>query len=454
MKNVHFIAIGGSIMHSLAIALSKDGYRVSGSDDQIFEPSKSRLQANNILPKSEGWDVNRITTDLDAVILGMHAKKDNPELLKAQELSIKTYSFPEFLFEVAKNKQRIVIAGSHGKTSITAMIIHVLNKVGRDFDFVVGSSLEGIENSVKLSDAPVIILEGDEYLSSPLDNSPKFMHYDHHIVVISGIAWDHINVFPSKEIYNQQFEKLIDGTKRSGKVIFNEDDLLLSSFCHKEILDVEFIPYSFHKYKISEGKTVLNTSNDGAVEIDIFGEHNLYNLNAAKLICNQLAVNDTNFYNAIKGFSGAKNRLEILMESETVNCYKDFAHAPSKLKATVNAVKNQFPKRELTACIELHTFNSLNKEFIAEYFETFENADSKMVYINPETFSKKSLPEFTEQQIKEAFGDNSVVYYTDAKKMRQALINENWEQRNLLLMSSGDFDGMNIQELVTDLKTQ
>ena len=249
-------------MHSLAIALSKGGYQISGSDDHIFEPSKGRLKANNILPENEGWDVSMITSDLDAVILGMHAKKDNPELLKAQELGVKIYSFPEFLFEVSKHKQRIVVAGSHGKTSITAMIIHVLNELNRKFDYAVGSSLDGIDNSVKLSDAPVIILEGDEYLSSPLDDSPKFMHYKHHIVSISGIAWDHINVFPTKDLYNQQFEKLIDTTDRCGKVIFNEDDLLLSSFCHKEIMDVEFIPYSFHSYTINKGKTVLKTKED------------------------------------------------------------------------------------------------------------------------------------------------------------------------------------------------
>ena len=451
MKKVHFIAIGGSVMHSLAIAFKKMGYVVTGSDDEIFEPSKSKLNQNGILPDKEGWDEHRITSDLDAVILGMHAKKDNPELVKAQQMGIKIYSFPEYIYQASKNKQRVVIAGSHGKTTITAMIMHVLSHFNRKFDYMVGSSLEGFENQVQITeDAPTIIIEGDEYMTSPLDLTPKFLHYHHHIAVISGIAWDHINVYPNREEYNLQFERLIDLTDRSGKVIFNEDDLLLSSICHKDMQDVAFMPYTKHKATIKNGKTILKTKN-GDVLIEIFGEHNLYNLSAAKEVCNRLGILDDMFYDAIKSFKGAAKRLEKVRESANSVIYKDFAHAPSKLEATVNAMKEQFPDRKLTACIELHTFSSLNKEFLSEYEGTLDKADQAIVFVNPHALEHKKLPSISEEEIRSAFKNKQIHYITNSQELKNILKNQQWENHNLLMMSSGNFGGININEFAKEL---
>ncbi len=450
MNRIHFIAIGGSIMHSLAIALKEMGKEVTGSDDEIFEPSRSRLDKHGLLPEN-GWHTDRISKDIDAVILGMHAKVDNPELVKARELGVPIYSFPEYLYEECKDKQRIAIAGSHGKTSITAMIMHVLKFHHRNFDYVVGSALKGFENQVKLTtDAPIVILEGDEYMTSPLDNTPKFLKYHHHIAVISGIAWDHINVFPSKEQYNHQFERLIDATDRSGTIIFNEDDLLLASLCHKDILDVNFSPYSLHPHHIKNGQTYLKTD-DGDIETRIFGKHNLYNLNAAKSVCERIGVTGKMFYDAVKSFEGASNRLEKVKEGDYSVVYKDFAHAPSKLKATVAAMKDQFPERRLTACIELHTFSSLNKEFISEYNHTLEDADESIVFVNPKAIEHKGLDPITRNEIVEAFGNNSINFIQDTEELKEMLTNKNWDNHNLIMMSSGDFGGLDVQKLAEEL---
>ncbi len=451
MKRIHFVAIGGSIMHSLAIALKQMGNNVTGSDDEIFEPSRSKLDAQGLLPDQIGWNPDKITSDLDGIILGMHAKEDNPELLKAKELNIPIYSFPEYIYEACKHKQRIVIAGSHGKTTITSMIMHVLKYHHKIFDYVVGSALKGFDNQVKLTEeAPVVILEGDEYMTSPLDKTPKFLKYHHHIAVISGIAWDHINVFPTKEEYNKQFERLIDNSERSGTIFFNEDDLLLTSLCHKDILDVSFSPYSLPKYQIKNGTTYLQTD-QGKVELKVLGKHNLYNLSAAKSVCDRIGVTDKMFYDAIRSFEGAANRLEKVAESESSVIFKDFAHAPSKLRATVGAMKDQFPDRKLTACIELHTFSSLNKNFIQEYENTLQDADSAIVFINPKAVEHKGLEQFTREEILEAFGDNRIMFMQDSEELTNFLQNQRWQNHNLLLMSSGNFGGIKIDDLAKEL---
>ncbi|MFT4734801.1 MAG: UDP-N-acetylmuramate: L-alanyl-gamma-D-glutamyl-meso-diaminopimelate ligase, partial [Arcticibacterium sp.] len=360
-KRIHFIAVGGAIMHNLALALHKKGYRVTGSDDEIYDPAKGRLAKAGILPGKMGWDDTNITSDLDAVILGMHAKKDNPELKKAQELGIKVYSFPEYVFEQSKQKQRIVIAGSHGKTSITSIILHVLKYYNRNFDYLVGAQIEGFDLMVKLTDdAPIIILEGDEYLSSALEMKPKFLFYHPHITLISGVAWDHFNVFPKFDDYVKAFDQLAAGMSKAGSLIYDETDDIANIIGNQPKEDVNKLPYKAHPYEVKNGKTWLKTDN-GAIPIKIFGEHNMKNLQGAKLILEKLAITEDMFYEAIQSFSGAAKRLEKLGENKNTLIYRDFAHAPSKVGATTAATKELFPDRNLVACYELHTYSSLSK---------------------------------------------------------------------------------------------
>ena len=356
---IHFIAIGGSAMHNLAIALHKKGYQITGSDDVIFEPAKSRLDKYGLLPAEMGWNAERITKDLDAVILGMHARIDNPELLKAQELGVKIYSYPEYIYEQSKNKLRVVIGGSHGKTTITSMILHVLNHYNRDFDYLVGAQLAGFETMVKVTEeAPVMIIEGDEYLSSPIDRRPKFHLYKANVAVISGIAWDHINVFPTYADYTSQFDKFINTIVDGGSLIYCEADNDLNEIVQQSTAKVSKIPYAIPAHEIVNGITYLLPEHTA---LKVFGDHNLMNLNAAKLVCKELNISESEFNEAISSFTGAAKRLEVISADESTNVYKDFAHSPSKLKATIDAVKSQFTDRKLTACIELHTFSSLNK---------------------------------------------------------------------------------------------
>src|ERR1035437_4321590 len=408
---VHFIAIGGSVMHNLAMALHKKGYMVTGSDDEIAEPSKSRLEKLGLLPEKLGWDTTKIHKELDAVILGMHARIDNPELIRAQELGLKIYSYPEYIYEQTKDKIRVVIGGSHGKTSITAMILHVLNYHKIDCDYLVGAQLEGFDTMVKLTkEAKIAVIEGDEYLSSPIDRRPKFHLYKPNIAVLSGIAWDHINVFPTFENHVEQFKIFIDLIERNGSLVYCELDKEVKKVCEKARVDIKKFPYTIPEHKIENGVTVLTNrlKPAGFCSLQIFGEHNLMNLNGARLACNQIGVTDEQFYLAIQTFTGAAKRLEVVKKNDVTAVYKDFAHSPSKLKATTQAVKKQFPDRKLIACMELHTFSSLNENFLKEYGGSMALADEAIVYFNPHTIEHKKLKPITEEQVKQAFGGNNI----------------------------------------------
>ena len=451
---VHFIAIGGSAMHNLAIALYKKGYSISGSDDEIFEPSKARLQKYGLLPSKIGWDESLINPLLDAVIVGMHARADNPELLKAQQLGIKIFSYPEFLYEQSKEKLRIVIGGSHGKTTITSMILHVLNFYKIDCDYMVGAQLEGFEVMVRLTnDAPFMILEGDEYLTSPIDKRPKFHLYMPDIALISGIAWDHINVFPTFENYVEQFKVFSNLVSDDGILIYCEDDKVVKEVCENAKNTLKKLPYSLPEFKIKDGKTYVY-SNGNIFQLRIFGKHNLLNANGARLVCNQLGLSDEQFYEAISLFRGASKRLELVNYNDTVNVYKDFAHSPSKLKATINAVKEQFPDRKLIACLELHTFSSLTAEFLEEYKGCMNESNKAIVYFNPHTLDHKKLPPLTASQVQQAFGKDDIEVYIDSKKMLNDILQMKWTNSNLLLMSSGNFDGIDFSDLAYKIVTK
>lgn len=444
-QKIHFIAVGGSIMHNLAICLKEQGFIVTGSDDQFFEPSKSRLQKHGILPAQEGWFEDKITTDLDAIILGMHAKSDNPELLKAEKLGLKIYSFPEYLYEQSKNKQRIVIAGSHGKTTITSMILHVLKYHKRKFDYAVGAQIEGFENMVHIAnDSPYIIIEGDEYLTSPLDRVPKFTKYHHHIALISGIAWDHANVFPVESEYIQLFEKLSLMTPKAGTLIYNDEDKNVRKIGESNPTDIVKIAYKTPKYKVKEGVVYCQVGKQ-EVPLQIFGKHNLSNLEAARQICDRLCVSETEFAEAIQSFKGAGKRLEVIAKTVSSVVYRDFAHAPSKLYATVDAVKELFPKRHLIACLELHTFSSLNKAFLPQYKGKFDAADTAIVFYNPDTLERKGLPTISEEELKGFFNRKNILVFTNGTKLQEYLLNQDLQNKNVLLMSSGNFENIDFQ---------
>lgn len=439
---LHFIAIGGAAMHNLAIALHKKGEIITGSDDEIFEPSRGRLARYGLLPDNIGWDVSKIDDTLDAIILGMHARSDNPELLKAQELGLKIYSYPEYLYEHAKHKTRIVIGGSHGKTTITAMLLHVLKHAGIETDYMVGAQLHGFEVMVKLSeDAKIMVFEGDEYLTSPIDLRPKFHLYKPHIALLSGIAWDHINVFPSFENYIDQFRIFIKLIEQEGSLTFYGDDEVLNSLVNEKSLKIRINKYSIPKHFIKDGKTYLK-SKGKEISLEIFGKHNLLNLNGARYICKEIGISDSDFYKAISTFKGASNRLERIAEDRYTILFKDFAHSPSKLKATIDAVKLQFPERDLVACMELHTFSSLNHKFIKEYKGSMDNAEYAFVYYNPETLKHKKLPPLTHEIVREAFNHRNLKVYNNSEVLISYLLNHNWRNKNLLLMSSGNFDGL------------
>lgn len=448
MQNVHFIAIGGSAMHNLAIALHLKGYHVSGSDDEIFDPAKSRLQKYGLLPDSIGWNTEKITGNLDAVILGMHARKDNPELLKAQELGLKIYSYPEFLYEQSKDKTRIVIGGSHGKTSITAMILHVLEKNNTACDYMVGAQLAGFEVMVKLTnDAPFMVLEGDEYLTSPIDLRPKFHVYKPDIALINGIAWDHINVFPTFPIYVEQFKIFAGRITPNGCLIYYSGDEEVNKIGTHVRADITAIPYNIPEYTIENGMTSI-IFNGKFYPLQVFGKHNLQNICGAWAVCKRLGISDEQFLTAIQSFAGASKRLELVAKTYVTAIYKDFAHSPSKLHATVTAVKEQFPNRHLTACMELHTFSSLTQEFLNEYKGAFAAADEAIVYFNPHTIAHKKLPKITVEMIKKAFSRDDIMVFNDSEKLQRYLLGKSWKDANLLLMSSGNFDGLNERELV------
>jgi UDP-N-acetylmuramate: L-alanyl-gamma-D-glutamyl-meso-diaminopimelate ligase len=446
---VHFIAIGGAAMHNLAIALKQNGNQVSGSDDQIFDPSKGRLEKQGLLPKKMGWYPEQITTELDAIILGMHARPENPELLRAQEIGVKVYSYPEFIFEQAKEKTRVVIAGSHGKTTITSMILHVLKNLNKDFDYLVGAQIEGFETMVKLSSAPIIVLEGDEYLSSPIDRRPKFHLYHPQIALISGIAWDHINVFPTWENYLDQFQIFI-GQLKDGELVFCENDIHLNELVLKAQPELKKTAYTTPVYSITDG--VTSVSIDGTeYQLHIFGEHNLQNMNGALNVCLKIGISTAQFMEAIVDFTGAARRLEEITRNDLTVVYKDFAHSPSKLEATTKAVKAQWSERQLVACMELHTFSSLTKEFLAEYDKTMHAADIPVVFYQEETIAHKRLDPISVEEVKQAFGREDLIVFTNTDELKLFLSQMNLKSKNLLMMSSGNFGGMDVDQFCKKL---
>jgi UDP-N-acetylmuramate: L-alanyl-gamma-D-glutamyl-meso-diaminopimelate ligase len=443
----HFIAIGGSAMHNLALALHNKGYLVTGSDDAIFEPSKSRLDKKGILPEQLGWFPEKITSEIEAVILGMHAKTDNPELLKAQELGLKIYSYPEFLYEQSKNKTRVVIGGSHGKTTITSMILHVMHYHNIEVDYMVGAQLEGFETMVHLTEKnDFMVLEGDEYLSSPIDRRPKFHLYQPNIALISGIAWDHINVFPNYDNYVEQFDIFIKKITNGGILVYNEDDTEVKRVAENATNPIRKLPYTTPNYKVENGTTLLDTP-EGDMPIEVFGGHNLNNLAGAKWICQNMGVDEADFYEAIASFKGASKRLEKIAESKTKVAYKDFAHSPSKVSATTKAVKEQFPDRTLIACLELHTYSSLNAEFLKEYEGALEFADKAVVFYSPDAVKIKQLEEVTYDQIASAFNRKDLIIYTNSKDFKDYLFGLDLENSALLLMSSGNYGGLDFDEV-------
>lgn len=444
--HVHFIAIGGSAMHNLAIALHQKGYSVTGSDDEIFEPSRNRLAKLGLLPPADGWFPERIHSGLDAVILGMHAKADNPELKRAEELGLRIFSYPEYLYEQAKDKKRVVIGGSHGKTTITAMILHVLKAKWIDCDFMVGAQLEGFEVMVKLSEeADIMIFEGDEYLTSPIDLRPKFHLYRPDIALLSGVAWDHINVFPTFENYVEQFTEFIRLITPGGILIWCDEDEVLHRICRETRSDIKLIPYTTPSYRVDEATTMLLTEY-GQIPLLVFGRHNLMNLNGARLVCNQLGVSDRQFYDAIKTFGGASKRLELLANRDTFTLYKDFAHAPSKVKATISAVREQFTSRTLIACLELHTYSSLSEGFLHHYSGSMKEADIAIVYFNHHAIQLKRLPEITADQIRAGFNLPTMEVFDDSEKLKLRLMELPKENVVYLMMSSGNFDGMKLDD--------
>ncbi|MFC5410929.1 UDP-N-acetylmuramate--L-alanine ligase [Larkinella bovis] len=445
-QTIHFISIGGSVMHNLAIALHQQGHHITGSDDDLYDPARTRLEQYGLLPAQLGWHPEVIHAGLDAVILGMHARVDNPELQKARELGLPVFSYPEFVYQQSLHKQRIVVAGSHGKTTITSMILHVLNYHQRHFDYLVGAQVDGFDTMVRLTpDAPVIVIEGDEYGTSPIDPRPKFLHYQPHIVLISGIAWDHVNLYPTYEQYVHQFELLADAMSKSGTIVFDDTDDMLDVIALKEREDVTRQPYDVHPYRIENGKTVLLTKSQGEVPVLVFGEHNMKNISGALAVCDHLSITEAMFYEAIQSFKGAHKRLEKVADNGSTLIFRDFAHAPSKVEATTAAVKAQFPRHRLVACVELHTFSSLNKTFLTQYRDKLDKADAAAVFYSPHTLEVKHLDPINAAEISTAFDRPDLQVFTDAAALEQFLKSQvNGLPTVFLLMSSGTFGGMNL----------
>ena len=445
--NIHFIAIGGSAMHNLAIALHNKGYQVTGSDDTIHDPSKSRLEKKGLLPKEFGWFPEKITEQLDVIILGMHAKKDNPELLQAQDMGLKIYSYPEFLYEQSKDKTRVVIGGSHGKTTITSMILHVLDYNDMEVDYMVGAQLEGFETMVHLTkENEFMVLEGDEYLSSPIDRRPKFHLYKPNIALLSGIAWDHINVFPTFEGYVNQFRIFTDSLTDGGIMVYNEEDTILKEVVESSTHSIKKYEYSTPVYQIDDGVTYIDTP-DGLMPLEIFGDHNLQNLAGAKWVCQHMGIDEEDFYEAIASFKGASKRLEKIAESSEIVIYKDFAHSPSKVKATTEAVKKQYAQRDVIACLELHTYSSLNAEFLAEYNGALDKADKAVVFYSPHALKIKQLDSVSEQQISNAFQRDDLIIFTNPTEFKEFLFSQKLDQSAVVLMSSGNYGGLDFEEI-------
>lgn len=451
---VHFISIGGSVMHQLAIALHKKGYTVTGTDDEIFEPAKNNLQELSLLPEKIGWQPEMITDDLDAVILGMHAKQDNPELQKAISLGLKIYSFPEYIYHESQQKKRVVVGGSHGKTTTTSMIMHVLKQTKQSFDYLVGARVEGFDQSVNITDAPVIVCEGDEYPASAIERKPKFHFLYPHIAILTGIAWDHINVFPTFEFYLEQFIIFINRIEKDGLLIYNESDPILKELVQANLRkDIRYQPYSIPEHAIEKGHTTVIIDGIKGV-LKVFGNHNLMNLYAAYYACKELGIATTDFVEAIGSFTGAAKRLELLASSTNYAIYRDFAHAPSKVKATIEAVKQQFPDRKLIGVLELHTFSSLNEAFMKEYNGALEQADEAVVFYSKHALALKRLPDLPASSVEAGFNKKGLLIFTDSAVLANWLKERNYANTNLLLMSSGNYDGLNVPELALQLMEQ
>lgn len=457
-------------MHQLAIALKRKGYMVTGSDDEIFEPAKGNLEKEGLLPAATGWFPEKLQPGLDAVILGMHAKADNPELLRAAELSLPIYSFPEYIYQESRDKTRVVVGGSHGKTTTTAMIMNVLKDAGRDFDYLVGARLEGFSQSVNITRAPVIVCEGDEYPASTLEKRPKFHFLFPHIAVLTGIAWDHINVFPTFEIYLEQFRIFMDKIEPGGVLIYNETDPVLTRLVKEHVAagkgevtggkgdvagakPLRTIGYAVPEHRIENGITVVTLEGQSGA-LKVFGEHNLLNLHAAYLVAKELGVGTAEFLKGMASFSGAAKRLELLAASGSVNIYRDFAHAPSKVKATIRAVKTQFPNRRLIAVLELHTYSSLNEQFLSEYKGSLDPADEAVVFYSRHALELKRLPPLPEDKVREEFGKPGLAVIQDREELRAWLMRESFKNVNLLLMSSGNYDGLDVTALSAEIIQQ
>jgi UDP-N-acetylmuramate: L-alanyl-gamma-D-glutamyl-meso-diaminopimelate ligase len=444
LMKVHFISIGGSVMHQLAIALKRKGYQVTGTDDEIFEPSRTNLQNEGLLPQTIGWNPDLITTDINAVILGMHAKNDNPEIEKARKLGLPVYSFPEYIYQESKQKTRVVVGGSHGKTTTTSMIMHVLKIAQKHFAYLVGARLEGFDQSVNISDAPVIVCEGDEYPASVIEKRPKFHFLFPHIAIITGIAWDHINVFPTFENYLEQFRIFIDKIEPEGVLIYNETDEVLKQLVtthHRN--NISYQPYGIPSHIIRNGKTTVKIE-DAEGELKVFGNHNLLNLHAAWFACKQMGITAETFVKAIGNFTGASKRLEKMYENNSTTVYRDFAHAPSKVKATIEAVKQQYPNRKLIAVLELHTYSSLNENFMKEYKGAMDKADEAAVFYSKHALELKRMPELPKRAVLQGFGKQNLQVITDKNELDKWLSNQSYNNANLVLMSSGNYDGLDV----------
>lgn len=444
MKHIHFIAIGGAVMHQLALALHRQGNKVTGSDDEINDPAKANLAAAGILPNESGWFPERITEDLDAVVLGMHAKGDNPELTKAQQLGLPIFSFPQYVYEVSKNKKRVVIAGSHGKTTITSMIMHILRHQKLEFDYLVGAKVAGFDQSVQLTDASIIVLEGDEYPASVVEKRPKIFFYHPHISVLSGIAWDHINVFPTYENYCSQFEQYLEGIKAGVPLFYNSEDSEVKRIADKSAKHLKAVPYGMPAFHYEDGTAVLDTE-EGPISVSVFGRHNLLNMNAAIAVCMELGISKADCYKAIASFTGAARRLEKLFEKDGLVAYRDFAHAPSKLKATLDAVREAYPSHTLIACFELHTYSSLNEQFLKEYSHSMDAGDKAIVYFSHHALALKGLPALQTNTVKKYFEREDLEVIDEKQKLEnkvEELVRQSPKPICLLLMSSGTFDGI------------
>ena len=450
---IHFIAIGGAIMHNLAITLKEKGHVITGSDDRISDPARTNLREKGLLPPREGWFPEHITPELNAVIIGMHAHPDNPELLQAQELGLQIYSFPELIYRENKHKKRYVIAGSHGKTTITAMVMHVLDRAKRKFDYLVGARVSGFRHSVKLStNAPLIVLEGDEYLTSPLDERPKFHWYEPHVALISGLSWDHINVYPTYEGYKEQFVRFIETIQPNGILIYNQEDQELDALVKRTSRkDIRKIPYQTPDHTIVENKIVVKWKKD-RYALQLVGRHNVQNMEAARQICALLDVKAHDFFVAMESFVGAQKRLELLWEAPGLRIYRDFAHAPSKVQATVRGIKEQFPDWEVNAFLELHTFSSLNKGYLKQYRRTLAGADRAFLFIDPEALARKQLPEISETEIRQFFGRPSLELLHSPEELYQKLPLQPEKPTVVVMMSSGNFGGFSFRHMLEELR--